>query len=59
VAARLGSDAGAGELLVSNAAWLAADRGEGSVRRTLALKGRAEPLDVVVLRAEDRLAPAV
>jgi adenylate cyclase len=58
VAARLGSDAGAGELLVSNAAWLAADRGEGSVRRTLALKGRAEPLDVVVLRAEDRLAPA-
>jgi adenylate cyclase len=58
VAARLGSDAGAGELLVSNAAWLAADRGEGSVRRTLALKGREEPLDVVVLRAEGRLAPA-
>jgi adenylate cyclase len=57
VAARLGSDAGAGELLVSNAAWHAADRGEGFERRTLALKGRAEPLDVVVLRAEDRLAP--
>jgi adenylate cyclase len=57
VAARLGSDAGAGELLVSNTAWLAADRGDGSERRTLALKGRAEPLDVVVLRVEDRLAP--
>ena len=57
VAARLGSDAGAGELLVSNTAWQAADRGEGFERRTLALKGRAEALDVVVLRAEDRLAP--
>jgi adenylate cyclase len=54
VAARLGSDAGAGELFVSAAAWAAAGRadGDGGERRALELKGRAEPLDVVVVRAE-------
>jgi adenylate cyclase len=53
VAARLGSDAEAGELLVSDAAWRAAGRADADERRSLTLKGRAEPLDVVVLRAED------
>lgn len=58
VAARLGGDARAGELLVSGPAWMSAHRGEGGEtgeageRRVLALKGRTEPLDVVVLRAE-------
>jgi adenylate cyclase len=49
-AARLGSVAGAGELLVSLAT---AERGnlalDGLERRTLELKGRDEPIDVVVL----------
>jgi len=49
VAARLGSDAAAGELLISEVAWRAAGRPEGAERRTLAVKGRTEPLDVVVL----------
>jgi adenylate cyclase len=58
VAARLGSDAGAGELLVSQAAWQAAGRGEEGERRTLSVKGRTEPLDVVVLRAANEAAVA-
>jgi adenylate cyclase len=49
VAARLGSDAGAGELFVSGIAWSAAGRTEPPERRRLELKGRAETLDVVVL----------
>ncbi len=49
VAARLGSDAGAGELLVSAAAWRAAGRTENAERRELTVKGRTEPLEVVVL----------
>lgn len=49
VAARLGSDAGPGELLVSAAAWAAAGREQVAERRELSVKGRAEPLEVVVL----------
>jgi class 3 adenylate cyclase len=51
VAARLGSDAGPGELVISEAAWRAAGRDGSAERRSLAVKGRAAPLDVVVLRA--------
>jgi adenylate cyclase len=50
VAARLGSDAGAGELLVSGVAWAAGGRGPTAERRALAVRGRDEPLEVVVLR---------
>jgi adenylate cyclase len=49
VAARLGSDAGAGELVVSAMAWAAAGRSEPVERRHLDVKGRAEPLEVVVI----------
>ena len=52
VAARLGSDAGAGELFVSTAAWQAAGRAGDAERRELTVKGRTEPLDVIVVRAE-------
>jgi adenylate cyclase len=54
VAARLGSDAGAGELFISDVAWRAAGRGEAaaSERRALAVKGRTEPLEVIVLGGE-------
>jgi adenylate cyclase len=51
VAARLGSEAGPGELLVTRATWLAAGRGDGGTIRELAVKGREVPLEVVVLRA--------
>lgn len=58
-AARLGSDAGAGEVLVSltslEQAGYLTDRLE---RRRLELKGREEPLDVVVLLTSSVLAPA-
>ena len=57
VAARLGSDAGAGELLVSSVAWAAAGRAGVAERRGLTVKGREEPLEVVVLR-EDAAAVA-
>jgi adenylate cyclase len=50
VAARLGSVAGPGELLVSGAAWLAAGRGEPSERKKLEVKGREAGLEVVVVR---------
>jgi adenylate cyclase len=56
VAARLGSDAGAGELLVSAAAWRAAGRDEVAERRELTVKGRTEPLDVIVLRGSPEVA---
>ena len=49
VAARLGSDAGAGEVFVSGTAWAAAERGDDHEHRQLEVKGRAESLDVVVL----------
>jgi adenylate cyclase len=58
VAARLGSDAGAGELLVSATAWQAAGRAGDAERRELAVKGRAEPLEVVVLGASSEVAVA-
>jgi adenylate cyclase len=51
VAARLGSDAGAGELLVTATAWDAAGRTEPVERRELPVKGRTEPLEVVVIQA--------
>jgi adenylate cyclase len=49
--ARLASAAAAGELLVSTAAAEAADRTElGIERRHLDVRGRQEPIDVIVLR---------
>ena len=51
VAARLGSVAGAGELLVSDAAWRSAGREPTAERRQLTISGRTEPLDVVALGA--------
>ena len=48
VAARLGGAAGAGELLVSDAAWRPAGRGAGE-RRLQPIHGRAEPLEVIVV----------
>ena len=51
VAARLGSEAGPGELLVTGTAWRAAGRGEPDDRRELAVKGREAPLEIVVVRA--------
>jgi adenylate cyclase len=52
VAARLGGEAGEGELLVSDATWRAAGRSDPAERRSLTLKGRADRLDVVVLHTE-------
>jgi adenylate cyclase len=50
--ARLASAAAAGEVLVSVAAATAAHRGDGGEeRRTLEIRGRTEPIEVVVLRA--------
>ncbi len=52
--ARLASAAAAGELLVSVDAARAADRPfDGAERRQLELRGRQEPLEVVVLRPTD------
>ncbi len=51
VAARLASAAGPGELLVTEVAARAADLNDGSERRLLALKGKSEPVPVVVLGA--------
>lgn len=50
VTARLASVAGAGEVLVTAAAAQAAGLAETLERRSLQLKGRIEPADVVVLR---------
>jgi adenylate cyclase len=52
VAARLGSAAGAGELMISDTSWRAAKRDEAVLRRTLDVQGRAEPLEVVVLSSD-------
>jgi adenylate cyclase len=52
IAARLGSDAGAGELLITDSAWRAAGRTDAADRRELIVKGRQEPLGVVVLRGQ-------
>jgi adenylate cyclase len=51
VAARLGSDAGPGELLVTGTAWRAAGNGESGDWRRLTVKGRDAPLEVVVVQA--------
>lgn len=49
--ARLASEAASGELLVSVAAAAAAGTGtSGLERRTVAVRGRSAPLDVVALR---------
>jgi adenylate cyclase len=58
VAARLGAAAGAGELLVSDAAWRAAGREDSVQRRELTLTGRTEPLEVVVIGGEPAAAIA-
>jgi adenylate cyclase len=51
VTARLASSAGAGEILVSEAAAAAAGMpGDGLERRRLEVRGRSEPLDVYVIR---------
>ena len=50
--ARLGSSAGAGEALVSDATWKAVrEAPDGVERRELMLKGRSEPFGVRVVRA--------
>jgi adenylate cyclase len=52
VAARLGGSAGSGELLVSAASAAAAGiEGSAVERRRLALRGKSEPTDVLVLQA--------
>ena len=57
--ARLASAARAGEVLVSVTATTAAGTPtEGLERRTVEIRGRSEPLEVVVLRAGDREAVA-
>src|SRR5262245_22562654 len=58
VAARLGSDAGPGELLISEVAWRAAGLGVPAERRELSVKGRTEPLSVVVLTGQPATAVA-
>jgi class 3 adenylate cyclase len=55
-AARLAANAGPGEILVSEQTWNAAGSGsemgaEGAEVRQLQLKGRSEPVKVLVLRA--------
>ena len=51
-AARLASSAGAGELIVSAAAADAAGTAtEGLERRTVEIRGRTQPIDVIVLRS--------
>jgi adenylate cyclase len=50
VAARLGSLAGRGELVVSRVAWERAGRGAGDEVRSVEVSGRRAPLDVVIVR---------
>jgi adenylate cyclase len=54
-AARLASAAAAGEVLVSTAASFAAGIDEISERRRLELRGRTEPVEVIVLRSDFNL----
>jgi class 3 adenylate cyclase len=50
IAARLSTNAGVGEVLISEPAYTAADIQLGDLeKRTLSLKGRSEPLLVWVL----------
>ena len=58
VAARLGSVAGPGELLVTADAWSDAGRGDTAVLQRLEVKGREAPLEVVVVRAGEAVAAA-
>jgi adenylate cyclase len=51
VAARLGSLAGRGELLVSRAAWEKAGREAGDELQSVEVSGRLAPLEVVIVRA--------
>lgn len=51
VAARLGSLAGRGELLVSRSAWDRAERDDGNEVRSVEVSGRTAPLEVVIVRA--------
>jgi adenylate cyclase len=56
IAARLASSAGPGEILVSQQTWTAAGlESKDAVMRNLQLKGRSEPVEVYVLRAEASL----
>jgi adenylate cyclase len=58
-AARLASAAAAGEVLVSRAAAMAAGLSDGSFeQRHLELRGRSEPVDVLVLGAGSRVGSA-
>jgi len=51
ITARLASEAGTGEILISEAAYSAANLNvEGLERRQMELKGRSEPIGVRVLR---------
>jgi adenylate cyclase len=51
ITARLASEAGPGEILISNAAYSAAHLNLGDMeRRQMELKGKSEPIDVHVLR---------
>jgi adenylate cyclase len=56
VAARLGAQAGPGELLVSRAAWDAAGLGEPPHQREVEIAGRSEPLTVVALTGPQAVA---
>jgi adenylate cyclase len=56
--ARLASVAGAGEILITRASADAAGLVGELEQRRLELRGRTEPIEVVVLRAERSLAPA-
>jgi adenylate cyclase len=51
VAARLGSLAGRGELVISRTAWERAGRGAADEVRSVEVSGRSVPLDVVIIQA--------
>jgi len=53
ITARLASQAGAGEILVSESAYHQAARQASVEKRTLALKGRSEPVNVHVLKIKE------
>lgn len=56
IAARLAAEAGPGEILISEATSSAARiKIEGFETRELVLKGKSEPVSVVVIHASDRL----
>jgi adenylate cyclase len=58
IAARLASEAGPGEILISEAAFSAAHLNmENLERRELELKGKSEPIRVYVVHAEQQKLP--